>query len=49
LTIGVRNGYARDWLESRIASTVCRLLVGILNDSSIAVEFVTAELSEVEP
>lgn len=26
LTIGVRNAYARDWLESRLASTVTRLL-----------------------
>lgn len=43
LTIGVRNAYARDWLESRLASTVGRLLVGIMNDSSIAVEFVVAE------
>ena len=39
LTIGVRNAYARDWLESRLASTVSRLLVGIMN-SSIAVNFV---------
>ena len=31
LTIGVRNAYARDWLESRLASTVSRLLIGIMN------------------
>ena len=31
LTIGVKNAYAREWLESRIASTVSRLLVGIMN------------------
>jgi len=30
-TIGVRNAYARDWLESRLASTVTRLLMGIMN------------------
>ena len=30
LTVGVRNAYARDWLESRLESTVNRLLVGIL-------------------
>ena len=36
LTIGVRNAYARDWLESRLASTVSRLLVGIMN-ASVAV------------
>src|SRR5512145_503002 len=39
LTIGVRNAYARDWLESRLASTVSRLLVGIMN-ASIAVNFI---------
>ena len=39
LTIGVRNAYARDWLESRLASTVSRLLVGIMNDS-VAVNFI---------
>src|SRR6185503_4194012 len=36
LTIGVHNAYARDWLESRLASTVRRLLVGIM-DASVAV------------
>jgi chromosomal replication initiator protein len=39
LTIGVRNAYARDWLESRLASTVSRLLVGIMN-ASVAVLFI---------
>jgi chromosomal replication initiator protein len=39
LTIGVRNAYARDWLENRLASTVSRLLVGIMN-ASVAVNFV---------
>ncbi|NTW12533.1 MAG: chromosomal replication initiator protein DnaA, partial [Anaerolineales bacterium] len=39
LTIGVRNAYARDWLESRLASTVNRLLVGIFN-STVDVHFV---------
>jgi chromosomal replication initiator protein len=39
LTIGVRNAYARDWLESRLASTVSRLLVGIVN-ASVAVNFI---------
>lgn len=39
LTIGVRNAYARDWLESRLASTVSRLLVGIMN-ASVAVHFI---------
>jgi len=39
LTIGVHNAYARDWLESRLASTVRRLLVGIM-DASVAVNFI---------
>ena len=30
-TVGVHNAYARDWLESRLASTVNRILTGIMN------------------
>jgi hypothetical protein len=45
LTIGVRNAYARDWLESRLASTVSRLLIGIMNQT-VQVEFIVAQ-SEV--
>jgi len=29
--IGVQNAYARDWLESRLSSTVKRMLTGIMN------------------
>jgi chromosomal replication initiator protein len=29
-TIGVQNAYARDWLESRLSTTVNRLLTGIM-------------------
>ncbi len=39
LTVGARNAYARDWLDSRLASTVSRLLVGILN-TDVAVNFI---------
>ena len=46
ITIGVRNAYARDWLDSRLASTVSRLLVGIMNDS-VAVSFVVADQNDV--
>ncbi len=42
LTIGARNAYAREWLESRLSSTVSRLLIGILN-TSVCVEFVVGE------
>ena len=42
LTIGVRNTYARDWLEDRLASTVSRLLIGIMN-RTVTVEFVVSQ------
>jgi chromosomal replication initiator protein len=45
LTVGVPNAYARDWLESRLSSTISRLLVGILN-SNVAVNFVVAQSEE---
>jgi len=38
-TIGVRTAYARDWLESRLSTTVTRLLMGIMN-RSVDVAFV---------
>jgi len=37
--IGVRNAYARDWLESRLSNTVTRLLMGIMN-RTVDVNFV---------
>ncbi len=40
-TVGVRNAYARDWLDSRLSSTVTRLLVGIVN-REVEVRFVVA-------
>lgn len=47
ITVGVRNAYARDWLENRLASTVTRLLLGITN-SSVDVKFIVHG-NEVEP
>src|SRR5215510_11793600 len=41
LTVGVRNAYARDWLENRLATTVNRLLLGITN-SSTDVKFIVS-------
>ncbi|RME88392.1 MAG: chromosomal replication initiator protein DnaA [Anaerolineae bacterium] len=41
LTIGVRNAYARDWLENRLSNIVTRLLIGILN-TNVEVRFVVA-------
>src|SRR5512146_2626366 len=46
LTIGVRNAYARDWLEARLVSTVNRLLIGILNGNA-SVKFVVSDAEEV--
>jgi chromosomal replication initiator protein len=31
-TIGVQNAYARDWLEDRLSSTICRMLNGLMNN-----------------
>ena len=42
LAIGVRNAYARDWLESRLASTVSRLLIGIMN-RTVDVDFLLSQ------
>ncbi len=47
ITVGVRNAYARDWLESRLASSVSRLLIGILN-SNVTVDFVVSQADEIE-
>lgn len=37
--IGVKNAYARDWLESRLTSTVKRILTGIMN-RTVEVRFI---------
>jgi chromosomal replication initiator protein len=37
--IGVQNAYARDWLQSRLSSTVTRLLTGMMN-RSVEVRFI---------
>ena len=39
--VAVRNAYARDWLESRLTSTVTRLLMGMMN-RDVSVTFVVA-------
>jgi chromosomal replication initiator protein len=39
MTIGVRNAYARDWLETRLASTINKILINATN-SNVAVKFV---------
>ena len=47
LTVSVRNAYARDWLESRLASTVSRLLISLM-DSNVAVNFVVSQSIDEE-
>jgi len=42
LTVQVGNAYARDWLENRLAATINRLLIGIMN-STTDVKFVIAD------
>ncbi len=42
LTVGVRNAYARDWLESRLATTVSKLLIGVMN-RRVDVDFVVSQ------
>lgn len=37
--IGVQNAYARDWLDSRLSSTIKRMLTGIMN-RSVQVRFI---------
>jgi chromosomal replication initiator protein len=39
VTIGVRNAYARDWLDNRLSSTVSNLMAGHM-ECPVAVEFV---------
>lgn len=45
LTIGVRNDYTREWLESRLTSTISRLMMGILNQT-VSVRFTVIEFKE---
>ncbi len=48
VTIGVRNAYARDWLENRLQSTATRLLSGMLN-RPVDVEFVVSNGHDSKP
>lgn len=41
-TIGVQNAYARDWLDSRLTSTVNRILTGVM-DRPATVEFIVVQ------
>ena len=45
LTICARNAYAKDWLESRLTSTIERMLIGMLNQS-VSLQFVVSRILE---
>lgn len=45
LTVGVRNAYARDWLDSRLATTVNKMLIETLN-SKVSVQFIVSQADE---
>jgi len=49
-TIGVQNAYARDWLDSRLTSTINHILSGLMNESQ-TVEFIVwlRDADNVEP
>lgn len=51
--VGVKNAYARDWLQNRLSSTVARMLSGMMN-RSVEVKFVVwqgieATVAHTEP
>jgi chromosomal replication initiator protein len=48
VTIGVRNAYARDWLENRLQGTAARLLSSLLNQA-VDVEFVVSNGRDTSP
>ena len=47
LVVGVRNAYARDWLESRLAPSITRILIETLN-SNVTVQFVVSQSGEAD-
>jgi hypothetical protein len=47
-TIGTPNAYGREWLASRLTSTVTRLMSGILNQQMVVEFIVTEEILENE-
>ena len=47
-TIGVKNAYARDWLDDRLSSTISKLLTGIMN-RSVAVRFTVWQKDDTGP
>jgi chromosomal replication initiator protein len=46
--VGVQNAYARDWLDSRLKSTITRLLAGTIN-RPIEIDFVVSNTGRKSP
>ena len=46
LEVIVRDEYTREWLESRLSSTINRLLIGILNAEGITVKYVVGDAED---
>ena len=46
-TIGLKNAYARDWVENRLTSTISRTLTGIMNQA-VDLQFVVAQQDPVQ-
>jgi chromosomal replication initiator protein len=44
-TIGVKNAYARDWLDDRLSSTVTKLLTGMMN-RTVTVRFTVWQIAD---
>jgi chromosomal replication initiator protein len=47
MTVAVRNAYARDWLDSRLATTVNRMLM-TATEANVAVNFIVASSADGE-
>lgn len=48
LQIGVKNAYARDWLENRLKNTITRLVTGSM-DQNVEIEFVVSQAEKQNP
>jgi chromosomal replication initiator protein len=44
--VGLKNAYARDWVENRLTSTISRNLTGIMNQN-VDLQFIVAQQEEV--
>jgi chromosomal replication initiator protein len=47
-TIGLKNAYARDWVENRLTSTITRTLKGIMNHT-VDLQFIVSQNENSQP